>query len=95
MPRLSYFYGIGIYLYYEDHSPAHIHARYAGHEAKIAISDGRVLEGELPRRAGRLVAEWIARHSAELEECWRRALSGEPPVLSTRCLRSKTWTSTK
>lgn len=28
MPQLSRFYGIIIYLYFEDHNPPHIHAKY-------------------------------------------------------------------
>ena len=36
MPRLSFFYGIAIYLYYEDHPPPHVHARYGGNEAKVS-----------------------------------------------------------
>ena len=34
VPRLSYFYGIAIYLYYEDHDPPHVHARYGEHQAR-------------------------------------------------------------
>ena len=40
MPQISQFYGIAIYMYFEDHAPPHIHARYAGAEAVIAIADG-------------------------------------------------------
>ena len=29
MPRIAFFYGIGIYLYYSDHAPPHFHAIYA------------------------------------------------------------------
>ncbi len=40
--------------------------------------DGIVLEGELPRRARRLVTEWIAAHVPELETNWEKARSGYP-----------------
>jgi hypothetical protein len=79
VPRLSYFYGIAIYLYYEDHPPPHIHARYGGHQAKVSIASGDVFDGALPRRAARLVAEWVIEHREELEACWDRAVRGEEP----------------
>ena len=33
MPIISYFFGIAIRMYYNDHGPPHIHAEYQGHEA--------------------------------------------------------------
>ncbi|MHC4473302.1 MAG: DUF4160 domain-containing protein, partial [Planctomycetota bacterium] len=29
MPRISEFFGIAVYMYFDDHSPPHFHARYA------------------------------------------------------------------
>jgi len=79
VPRLSFFYGIAIYLYYEDHPPPHVHARYAEHRAKVSILTGEVIEGTLPRRAARLVAEWVSDHPAELSVCWEKATHGQQP----------------
>ena len=79
MPRLSFFYGIAIYLYYKEHPPPHIHAIYGEHEAKVSITTGAVTEGTLPGRAARLVAEWVTEHADELAECWEKAAQGEPP----------------
>lgn len=73
MPRLSEFYGIIIYMYWADHEPPHFHAIYAGEEAQIAIHDGAVLAGSLPRTAAKLVREWTKLRQAELLEDWRRA----------------------
>jgi Domain of unknown function (DUF4160) len=70
MPRLSYFYGIAIYMYYGDHFPPHIHARYAESEAQIAIATGEYVAGSLPPRASRLVEEWRRLHLDELVEAW-------------------------
>ena len=36
MPRVSEFFGIVIYMYYNDHMPPHFHAEYAEHEARVA-----------------------------------------------------------
>ncbi len=52
--------------------------RYSGHRARVAL-DGQILDGALPRRAARLVAEWAGLHASELEECWERAINHEPP----------------
>ncbi|MDP9419401.1 MAG: DUF4160 domain-containing protein, partial [Actinomycetota bacterium] len=79
MPRLSFFYGIAIYLYYEDHGPPHFHARYGEHQAQVDIATGDLLDGDLPRRARRLVTEWTDQHRQELLECWERAVSGQLP----------------
>jgi hypothetical protein len=79
VPRLSFFYGIAIYLYYEDHPPPHFHARYGEHQAKVSITTGEIIDGALPRRATRLVAEWASEHRTELLGCWERATRGEAP----------------
>lgn len=79
VPRLSVFYGIAIYLYFEDHPPPYIHARYGEHESKVLIATGETIEGLLPRRATNLVQEWAALHRTELEECWSRSIQGESP----------------
>lgn len=51
--------GIVIEMYFSDHPPPHFHARYAGDEATIVISNGELLAGALPGRALRLVREWL------------------------------------
>ena len=50
MSELSRFYGIIICMYLGDHMPPHFHAKYAEFEAQILISNGNVLEGELPKK---------------------------------------------
>lgn len=50
MPRVSFFYGIVITMYFWDHQPPHFHARYAEHQAAIAIGDGTVLVGAAASR---------------------------------------------
>ena len=79
MPRISAFYGIGIWMYWNEgqHARPHFHARYAGEQASIDF-DGNVIAGALPRRALTLVAEWAALHRAELEANWARAREGGP-----------------
>jgi Domain of unknown function (DUF4160) len=73
VPRISEFYGIAIYMYWVDHPPPHFHALYGGEEAVVAIADGTVIAGALPRTALRLVREWLDLHREELEANWERA----------------------
>jgi len=47
---LSAFYGISIYMYWDDHNPPHYHAVYGEHQAWIVIANGTVLHGTLPTR---------------------------------------------
>lgn len=74
MPRISYFYGISIAMFWNerDHPVAHFHAEYGEHLASIAI-DGSLLGGTLPTRALRLVREWARLHHDELLADWQRA----------------------
>ena len=80
MPRISQFFGILIYMYYNDHAPPHFHAEYSGHEALYEIETLRVYAGELPRRVHNLVLEWADLHRAELLADWERARRREPLV---------------
>lgn len=74
MPRISSFYGISIYMYWNEgpHSRPHFHARYGGSAASVDL-EGRVIAGVLPRRALALVAAWVRLHADELEANWKRA----------------------
>jgi len=70
MPTISVFYGIVIQMFWQDHSPPHLHALYAEHEALIDLRDLRIMRGSLPRRAMALVLEWAEKHRDELMENW-------------------------
>jgi hypothetical protein len=49
VPRISAFYGIAIYMFWNGahHARPHFHARYDGHAASVAL-DGQIIAGELP-----------------------------------------------
>jgi hypothetical protein len=78
MPCISQFYGISIYMYYNDHAPPHFHAEYAGDEALFTIERLRVLRGHVPRRVRALVVEWATLHDDELSSNWNLARQGVP-----------------
>ena len=76
MPEISRFYGIIILMFFGDHEPPHFHVRYSGYKAKVEIKTGEIMEGDLPRRALRLIQDWIEIHESELldnfEKCRMR-----------------------
>jgi hypothetical protein len=78
MPRISQFFGVVIYMYYNDHFPPHFHAEYGEDEAVYAIETLEVLHGSLPRRAYNMVVEWALLHRAELRANWNRARQEKP-----------------
>jgi hypothetical protein len=76
MPRIAEFFGIKIYMYYNDHSPPHFHALYGESEAKVVIETLEYLDGQLPTRAWRMVLEWASLHRSELWHNWQQARDG-------------------
>jgi hypothetical protein len=79
MPRISFFYGITIAMFWDEsgHQTPHFHAAYSGHRASLGV-DGTLLAGSLPPRALRLVRKWASLHEADLAANWRRARAQEP-----------------
>jgi len=73
VPRISFFYGIAVWMYPSDHGRPHLHATYAEHQVSIAIDSGEVLSGRLPRRQLSLIRKWISLHQVELFANWERA----------------------
>lgn len=80
MPTISMFYGILVAMMFEDtdrHHLPHIHVRYAGDKAAIAIDDGTVLAGTFPPKQLKMVQAWIEIHKDELFADWELATAGE------------------
>lgn len=69
MPSISFFYGIVISMYFDDHNPPHFHARYQGDVAEFTFN-GEVIKGHLPEKQVRLVQAWAAIHEDELITNW-------------------------
>lgn len=78
MPSVSRFFGITIYMYFNDHLPPHFHAEYGGSEALYEIETLRVYSGRLPRRVHSLVIEWADSCRHELMVNWVLARQGRP-----------------
>ncbi len=80
MPAISMFYGLIVYLYFYDnkkHNIPHIHVEYQGQEVVVSITDGSILEGEIPSKKMKLVHAWIEIHQEELLADWALAVKGE------------------
>ena len=72
MPVISNFYGISIKMYFQqsEHNPPHIHAIYGEYIGAIDIRTNKLIEGDLPNKALKLVNEWIDIHREEILEMW-------------------------
>lgn len=75
MPQICSFYGIIIFMNYNDHAPAHFHAWYGEYKVSVNIADGLV-KGEMPKRALHLIFEWLELHKDELLSNWNKAKCG-------------------
>jgi hypothetical protein len=64
-------------MFYNDHSPAHSHARLGDHEMLIAISGLEVIRGSLPQAKLRRVLAWAGKNQAKLALNWIRCQDGE------------------
>ncbi len=70
MPEISRFYGLIIYMFFNDHVPPHFKVKYAEYEANVLIENGNVLNGDLPTGKLKLVQAWAEIHKTELMEMW-------------------------
>lgn len=73
MPLVSEFYGIKIYMYWEDHSPPHFHAEYGDNQVLIDIKDIVILRGLFPSKQLKIVLAWAELHRDELITNWESA----------------------
>ncbi len=78
MPSISAFFGVVIYMYFNDHSPPHFHAEYGEFEAVYAIETLDILRGHLPSALTAWWRSWALDHRPELRANWKERV--------TRCL---------
>ncbi len=82
MPAISMFYGIIVYMYFngnKQHKLPHIHVKYQNDEVIVAISEGGMLDGDIPKAKMKLLQAWIELHKDELLADWQPVVSGELP----------------
>ncbi len=78
-PRISEFFGIKVYMYFEDHNPPHFHVRYNEFECFIDIETLTIMEGKLPKKVEKLVTAWAELYQEELREDWKLIQEWEKP----------------
>lgn len=79
MPELSNFYGIFVYMRYNDitkHYKPHVHVKYNGYEAVVSL-DGELLAGSFPKKQFRILVGWLALREEEVYQAWNKAVKGE------------------
>lgn len=81
MPTISWFYGISIRMFINDHPPPHFHAYYESSVAVVSIETGDITAGRLPPRIARFVEQWRQRYIVELRDTWIRATVGDDAAL--------------
>lgn len=79
MPTVAIVEGVTIQFFFSDHPPPHFHARFAEHQALIALNSWDVLEGSLPAPKLRAVLDWAKAHEDELVICWKKAVVRQSP----------------
>ncbi len=77
MPIISRFYGIVIFMNYNDHSPPHFHVRYQDQEVLVEILSG-IVKGTMSTRALKMVFDWMEQHREELMDNWNCARERKP-----------------
>ena len=64
-------------MYPRDHNPPHFHAIYGEFSAVVLVATGEIISGGLPRRAEKLVSEWLRVHTNEIHQAWLNLQSGK------------------
>ena len=79
MPELSNFYGIYVYMRFNDvqqHYKPHVHVKYGEYEAVISL-EGELLAGSLPKKQYKIVVGWLAIREEEVYRAWNHAVKSE------------------
>jgi len=71
VPTISFFYGIRIEMFWNEHPPPHFHAEYAEHLMRVNIETLSILTSDFPKRQEKLVLQWAEEHQVELLEAWK------------------------
>lgn len=74
--RLYTQHGITVFMYPNDHVPAHIHVAYGSYTAKYTL-DGKRMDGKLPREQERLLRAWLLLNAVEVVHVWDTLRRGE------------------
>jgi len=79
MPSISEFYGIKIYMYWNDHghNAPHFHAYYAEFEGTFKLN-GELIVGNIPKTAQKLIKKWAILNLLKLNYNWNMVSKRQP-----------------
>jgi len=63
----------------KQHKLPHIHVKFQDNEVIVAVPDGDILDGSIPKAKMKLLQAWIELHKDELLADWELAVSGQQP----------------
>ena len=72
MPIIARFYGILIKMYFREHGVPHFHALYGEYNGVFEIEKLEMIEGDLPKRAQKMIKEWANLYKSDLLEIWEK-----------------------
>jgi hypothetical protein len=58
-------------MYFREHGVPHFHALYGEHNGVFEIEKLEMIEGDLPKRAQKMIKEWADRYRDDLLEMWK------------------------
>ncbi len=64
-------------MFMNDHPPPHFQVAFAEHKAQMEIATLEIINGSLPNRKLKLVAQWAAENQTALAELFDRL---NPPI---------------
>jgi hypothetical protein len=80
MPKISEFYGIKIFIFWDEtgaHNLPHFHAYYGEFEATFKL-DGTLIIGKMPRTAKKLIRIWALENYDLIVYTWELAMNKKP-----------------
>jgi hypothetical protein len=70
MPVVKRFGGFKLLMFFQDENPPHVHISGPGFAAKIRISNGDLLAGQVPSKVLSRARRWVKANRAELLTMW-------------------------
>jgi Domain of unknown function (DUF4160) len=70
MPEIRRFGSFKLLMFFQDENPPHVHIKGADFAAKIRISNGELLAGQVPNKVLKQARRWVEAHHAELLAMW-------------------------
>jgi len=65
-------------MFFNEHNPPHFHAEYGEYRVVVNLND-EVVNGFMPKRALKLIFEWLDLHKEELINNWEKCKNDTSP----------------